>query len=91
MLPQSTLERGYSSAGSLGHGFWLMLKMCDKISLLTGSEGTTVILEQTKSARGASWLRGEERSPAVTFKTVDGNVDTSSSDLKNLTFRTRAF
>ena len=40
------LERGVSSAGTLGHGFWLVLRTCDRIYLLTGPHGTTVVLEQ---------------------------------------------
>ncbi|WP_165864191.1 CHASE3 domain-containing protein [Capsulimonas corticalis] len=90
-LPQSTLERGYSSAGSLGHGFWLMLKMCDKISLLTGSQGTSVVLDQAKTAQGAAWLRGDELHATATFKTIAGNGGTSASDVKNLSFRTRTY
>ena len=49
-LPRATLERGYSSRGSLGHGFWMMLRTCDRIWLLTGSGGTTVVLEQYRVA-----------------------------------------
>lgn len=59
-LPRATLERGYSSAGTLGHGFWLMLKTCDRIHLLTGPEGTTVVLEQERAVPSPSWLsRGD--------------------------------
>lgn len=49
-LPRATLERGYSSRGSLGHGFWMMLQTCDRIWLLTGPGGTTVVLEQQRTA-----------------------------------------
>jgi len=45
-LPQATLERGYSSAGTLGHGFWLALNSCDRLYLQTGPAGTTIVLEQ---------------------------------------------
>jgi PAS domain S-box-containing protein len=30
LLPRATLERGFSSAGTLGHGFWLMLRTCER-------------------------------------------------------------
>ena len=43
-LPQATLELGYSTKDSLGHGFWLMLRSADAVSLLTGASGTTVVL-----------------------------------------------
>ncbi len=43
-LPRATLELGYSTKESLGHGFWLMLRSADSVSLLTGSTGTTVVL-----------------------------------------------
>jgi anti-sigma regulatory factor (Ser/Thr protein kinase) len=29
-LPQATLERGHSTVGTLGHGFWLMLQTADR-------------------------------------------------------------
>ena len=45
-LPRATLERGYSTKNTLGHGFWLMLNTADKISLLTAQSGTTVVVEK---------------------------------------------
>lgn len=56
-LPQATLERGYTTAGSLGHGFWIMLNTIDRISLLTGSDGTTIVLEQDRDPIEPSWIR----------------------------------
>jgi len=50
-LPKATLMKGYSGsggAGGFGHGFFLMLAHVDTIYLLTGLEGTTVVLEQHK-------------------------------------------
>ncbi|ASS91078.1 ATP-binding protein [Aeribacillus pallidus] len=44
-LPKSILLEGYSSKRSFGHGFSIMLKMMDKISIYTSTEGTTIILE----------------------------------------------
>lgn len=54
-LHRATLERGYTTAGSLGHGFWLMLKTADRIYLLTGDDGTTVVLEQDRYALEPEW------------------------------------
>lgn len=56
-LPRATLERGYTTAGTLGHGFWLMLNTVDRVWLLTGSSGTTVVLEQDSDAPPSAWLR----------------------------------
>lgn len=52
-LPRATLLRGYSSAGTLGHGFYLMLQSVDRLWLLTGPEGTTIVLEQDREAAAA--------------------------------------
>ncbi len=57
-LHRATLERGYTTAGSLGHGFWLMLKTADRIWLLTGSAGTTVAIEQDRVPPEPQWLLG---------------------------------
>lgn len=43
-LPRVTLERGFSTKDSLGHGFWLMLHTADQVHLLTGTTGTTLVL-----------------------------------------------
>ena len=32
-LPRVTLEKGYSTKGSLGHGFWMMLRSADSVHL----------------------------------------------------------
>ena len=45
-LHRATLEPGFTTAGSLGHGFFLMLCTCDRVYLHTGPDGTTVVLEQ---------------------------------------------
>ncbi len=54
-LPRATLERGHSTVGSLGHGFWLMLKTADRLWLLTGKTGTTLVLEQDPTAPELAW------------------------------------
>jgi anti-sigma regulatory factor (Ser/Thr protein kinase) len=48
-LPKATLEPGYSSAGTLGYGFWMILRAADRIWLHTSPAGTTVVLEQDKT------------------------------------------
>jgi PAS domain S-box-containing protein len=55
-LPRA-LEKGVSSAGTLGHGFSLILKTADRIWLLTGTSGTTVVLEQHRDAPEPAWLQ----------------------------------
>jgi anti-sigma regulatory factor (Ser/Thr protein kinase) len=43
-LPKATLERGYSTRDSLGHGFWLILQCVDRIDLYTSASGTIIVL-----------------------------------------------
>ena len=45
-LPRVALERGKSTLGLAGHGFWLIYHMADRVWLFTGQHGTTVVLEQ---------------------------------------------
>jgi len=45
-LPKATLQKGYTTAGTFGHGMKLMLYMVDRVFLRTGPDGTTVVLEQ---------------------------------------------
>ncbi len=54
-LPRATLEKGYTTAGSLGHGMKMMLQTVDRIFLLTGVTGTTVVLEQGRIAPVTIW------------------------------------
>lgn len=56
-LHKATLERGFTTAGSLGHGFWLMMKTADRIFLLTGATGTTLSLEQERTTPLPVWLQ----------------------------------
>jgi PAS domain S-box-containing protein len=55
-IHRATLEKGYSSVGTLGHGFFLMLRSCDRTYLLTGADGTTVVLEQDITPTQPGWL-----------------------------------
>jgi PAS domain S-box-containing protein len=52
-----TFRRGYSSAGTLGHGFYLMLQTADRVHLLTRPGGTTVVIEKERTAPEPLWLR----------------------------------
>ncbi len=55
-LPEVALKRGYSTAGTLGMGYKLMIQFADRIYLATDEEGTTVALEmklgKTANAHG---------------------------------------
>jgi anti-sigma regulatory factor (Ser/Thr protein kinase) len=48
-LPRATLERGFTTAGSLGCGFPMMLQTVDRVHLLTRAGGTVIVLEQGRS------------------------------------------
>jgi anti-sigma regulatory factor (Ser/Thr protein kinase) len=56
-LHRATLEKGFSLAGTMGHGFFMMLQTCDRVWLLTGASGTTVVLEQERNAPEPAWMR----------------------------------
>ncbi len=47
LLPQVTLQKGFSTGASMGMGFSLMLEMMDQVALCTGPGGTTVLLGKT--------------------------------------------
>lgn len=49
-LPISTLKQGYSTAGSAGQGWFMILSFTDSVYLHTGSKGTTVVLEMNQTA-----------------------------------------
>jgi anti-sigma regulatory factor (Ser/Thr protein kinase) len=55
-LPKAALQPGYTTAGTLGQGFKMMLAAIDRLYLLTGQQGTTVVLEQGRIEAGPSWL-----------------------------------
>lgn len=57
-LHRVTLERGFTTAGSWGHGFWMMMKMADRIWLQTGRNGTTVVVQQGVRAPEPDWYAG---------------------------------
>lgn len=49
-LPRALLEKGYSTAGTFGHGMKMMISVSDRVWLLTGPSGTTVVVEQDRAA-----------------------------------------
>lgn len=57
-LPRATLERGYTTGSSFGHGFYMMLSLVDRIYLLTGAGGTCIVLEQFLVSPEPIWLQG---------------------------------
>lgn len=58
-LPLATLQRGFTTAGSLGHGFHIMLQTADRVYLLTRPVGTTVVIEQDRDIPvDAEWPDG---------------------------------
>ncbi len=55
-LPHATLQKGFTTAGTLGHGMKMMLQTADRVYLLTGPSGTTVVIEQERVAQPSTWL-----------------------------------
>ena len=55
-LPRAALERGFSTKATFGHGLKMILETVDRLFLLTGPTGTTLVLEQDKVAPVPAWL-----------------------------------
>jgi PAS domain S-box-containing protein len=55
-LPRATLARGFSTKATLGHGLKMMLETADRLFLLTGPSGTTLVLEQDRTPPTPAWL-----------------------------------
>ncbi len=55
-LPRAALERGFSTKATLGHGLKMMLEVVDRVFILTGPGGTTLVLEQDLAAPAPAWL-----------------------------------
>lgn len=49
-LPEVALIKGYSTAGTLGMGYKIMIEYSDKVFLATGPQGTTVAIEMRLNA-----------------------------------------
>ena len=56
-ISRATLERGYTTAGTMGHGFWMILETVDRVFLSTGPTGTTIVMEQARIRPRPPWLR----------------------------------
>lgn len=44
-LPKATLIQGFSTSGTMGLGFTIMLEVCDRVVLATDPTGTEILLE----------------------------------------------
>ncbi len=53
-LPRATLQRGFSTASSLGMGFTIMLQVCERVLLSTRPGRTSVVLEFAAGAAARS-------------------------------------
>ena len=62
-LPKATLERGYTTAGTMGHGMKIMLQALDRLWLLTSPAGTTVVLEKDRIPPEPEWLHSHAQKP----------------------------
>ncbi len=56
LIPQATLKPGYTTTGTLGHGLKLILQTADCLWLLTGSAGTTAVVQVGRKAPPLGWL-----------------------------------
>ncbi|MCW3058865.1 MAG: multi-sensor signal transduction histidine kinase [Capsulimonas sp.] len=54
-LPEAMFRKGYSSAGTLGHGFKMILMFADYVYVMTSPTGTTVVIKQYRDKPGPSW------------------------------------
>ncbi len=56
-LHRAVLERGFTTGGSgFGHGYFLILRSADRVYLLTGPTGTTLVLEVEREPSAPPWL-----------------------------------
>jgi PAS domain S-box-containing protein len=56
LLPRATLAIGWTSKKGLGHGLMMMLDLADRVWILTGPTGTTLVLEQERLEPLPAWL-----------------------------------
>jgi PAS domain S-box-containing protein len=54
-LHRATLEKGYTTAGTMGYGWFLALRTIDRVWLHTGPSGTTIVLEQDICVPNPVW------------------------------------
>lgn len=55
-LPRATMEKGYTTAGTLGQGMKMMLRTVDRMWLFSQPTGTTVVLEQDRMTSEPHWI-----------------------------------
>lgn len=55
-LSGATLRHGFTTAGTLGHGMKMMLQTADRIWLLTGPTGTSIVLELDLTPPALPWV-----------------------------------
>ena len=54
-LPKATLSKGFTTAGTLGHGMKMMLECVDRVWLLTSIAGMVLVLEQDRKLPAPPW------------------------------------
>jgi anti-sigma regulatory factor (Ser/Thr protein kinase)/CheY-like chemotaxis protein len=64
-LHRATMDKGYTTAGSRGFGFFIMLSVVDRVYLLTGPSGTTIVLEQQLDAPEPAWMLNDKLSEVL--------------------------
>lgn len=67
-LPISTLKQGYSTMGTAGQGWYLVLSSVDSAHLFTGKSGTTIVLQMHRTAPEpmiplSQWVGGDVTAP----------------------------
>ncbi|MBC7809197.1 MAG: ATP-binding protein [Akkermansiaceae bacterium] len=67
-LPIATLKQGYSTAGTAGQGWFLMLSSVDAAYLCTGLTGTTIVLQMSRTVPEptipiSQWAGGDVATP----------------------------
>ena len=65
-LPRATLEKGFSTAGSLGQGFFIILQTVDRLFLMTEPTiGTTIVVEFDREPLVREFSFLNQRQPEV--------------------------
>jgi PAS domain S-box-containing protein len=70
-LHRATLEKGYTTAGTMGYGWFLTLRTVDRVWLRTGPSGTTIVLEQDAAPPEPVWAVGVNEPRHASHSSVD--------------------